>query len=67
MKLSNSRKDSPLFISYKVRQGDTFETVSRKVYGVETKAELIKKANPSIEVLVVGQVLTIPNRRIDFL
>jgi len=52
---------------YSVRQGDTFEIVSRNIYGMETKAELIKKANPTIEILVAGQTLTIPKQRIDFL
>lgn len=53
-------------ISYKVVQGDTFDRISRKVFGVETKADLIQKANPGVAFLTQGLVITIPRQDIDF-
>ena len=34
--------------TYKILPGDTFEIISRKVYGVETKASIIAGANPGL-------------------
>ena len=40
---------------YTVVTGDTFELISRKRYGVETNADLIKSANPdAVEPLTPG-------------
>ena len=48
-------------IIYNVKTGDTFESVSRNVYGVETEAARIAAANPGVlEPLTAGLVLTIP-------
>lgn len=42
--------------------GDTFERISRRVYGVETFGELIRKANPGVsEPLTTGTSLIIPD------
>lgn len=67
MRFLKSRKDLVLRILYEVGEGDTFEIISRNVYGVDTKAELLKQANPSILLLKPGQILTIPKPRISFL
>ena len=46
---------------YKVIDGDTFEIIARKQYGLESEANRIAKVNPgSSEPLVVGTTLTIP-------
>lgn len=46
---------------YITRAGDTFATVSRRVYGVETEAARIARANPGVvEPLVPGTFLVIP-------
>lgn len=48
---------------YLTRAGDTFATVSRRVYGVESGALNIARANPGVtEPLPAGVVLTIPPR-----
>lgn len=47
--------------SYLVAAGDTFALISRKVYGVETFAQVIQAANPGAsEPLVTGTTLTVP-------
>lgn len=47
--------------TYSVRAGDTFETISRKVYGSEDGAQRIARANPGIvEPLTAGAELVIP-------
>ena len=49
--------------SYRVVRGDTFALVSRKVFGEESRAGQIARANPgAAEPLVVGTVLTVPQR-----
>lgn len=46
---------------YNVIQGDTFETISRKVYGTESNANLLRQSNPNVtEPLSVGTSLTTP-------
>lgn len=46
---------------YKIVAGDTLETISRKVYGVETEALNIAKANPGLtDPLVVGSSIIVP-------
>ena len=46
---------------YEVIQGDTFEIISRKEYGTESNANLIKQANPNTtEPLSEGITLAIP-------
>ena len=48
---------------YKVIANDTFEIISRKVYGVEIEAGLIARANPGVfEPLTEGIVIIIPDR-----
>lgn len=47
--------------TYKVVRGDTFESISRRVYGVSNEADTIAKANPgAIEPLIPGTTLTTP-------
>lgn len=47
--------------TYKVRAGDTFETVSRRVYGTERYSATIAKANPgTVEPLTPGSILAVP-------
>lgn len=49
-------------ISYKVLEGDTFETVARKTHGVESAAGLIAAANPGVvEPLTPGTEISIPD------
>jgi prophage tail gpP-like protein len=48
---------------YTVITGDTFELISRKVYGTENDASLIARSNPgAAEPLTVGMTLVIPDR-----
>lgn len=48
--------------SYTVQQGDTFDAISRRVYGVETGVGLIKSANPGAsDPPVAGSSLVIPD------
>lgn len=48
-------------ITYSVQTGDTFEQIARKVYGTETKASEIARANPGVaEPLTAGTTLTVP-------
>lgn len=48
--------------TYKVLQGDTFESISRKIYGVETEASRISSANPGvIAPLSAGSTLVVPS------
>lgn len=55
------RKGAKLSTTYSVQAGDTFSLISRKEYGVETKAADIARANPGAqEPLAPGTVLTIP-------
>ena len=50
-------------MEYTVKTNDTFSTISRKIYGVETDALLISNANPGvIEPLNPGIIITIPNK-----
>ena len=52
-----------MFTTYKVVSGDTFEIVSRKVYGYESKSNLIAQANPDVsEPLSAGVELIIPKQ-----
>lgn len=47
---------------YKVIQGDTFDSISRKQYGTENRASEIQKANPGVsEPLMEGTTLAIPS------
>ena len=48
--------------TYSVRPGDTFESISRRAYGVETNAGLIQSANPGIvEPLLPGIKIVVPD------
>lgn len=47
--------------TYNVIDGDTFEVISRKVYGVETESNRIAQANPGVaEPLTPGTIIIIP-------
>lgn len=47
--------------SYKIKAGDTLESLSRKFYGVETETQLILEANPGLtEPLPVGITIVKP-------
>ncbi|AAQ96485.1 putative tail protein [Vibrio phage VP16T] len=48
--------------SYTVRQGDTFESISRQVYGQEQYSDDIRQANPGVGTEPrVGSVLVVPD------
>jgi prophage tail gpP-like protein/phage tail protein X len=50
-------------MSYTTRDGDTFEVISRNVYGVQTEATLLRQANPgTIEPMPAGVVIKVPSR-----
>ena len=50
-----------LSTTYNVQAGDTFESVARIVYGLESEAGRIESANPGVlEPLTAGLVLSIP-------
>lgn len=50
-------------MKYIIVAGDTFEIISRKVYGVESESGLIQSANPGVsEPLSVGISIFIPDR-----
>lgn len=52
--------------SYTIVTGDTFETISRKVYGVENHADLIRDANPGLaDPLPLNFVIVIPDNPND--
>lgn len=47
--------------TYRVIDGDTFESIARKKYGIDSKASLIRSANPGVvEPLQSGVILVIP-------
>lgn len=47
--------------TYKIKEGDTLESISRRTYGDENNAFLIRDANPSLtEPLTVGTTILIP-------
>lgn len=47
--------------TYITRAGDDLETVSRRVYGIETQADTIRQANPGLaEPLIAGLIITVP-------
>lgn len=47
--------------TYVVREGDTFDVVSRNVYGEQSKVNLIRRSNPGIgEPLSQGTILNVP-------
>lgn len=47
--------------TFKVGQGDTFASIARRVYGTETEASRIRRANPGVvEPLVAGAELVTP-------
>lgn len=49
---------------YRVITGDTFEAIARKVYGTETDAGLLQRANPGVaEPLVSGTTIVVPERQ----
>lgn len=51
-----------MFTMYKTVKGDTFDTVARKVYGLETSAALVRQANPgTVEPLAPGTELITPS------
>lgn len=57
----NCQRGVRLSITYKTVEGDTFESVSRKNYGTERDADLIKKGNPGLgEPFNVGTEIFIP-------
>jgi len=46
---------------YKTVSGDTFDTISRKVYGVESQSSIIAKANPGVsEPISAGTEIILP-------
>lgn len=48
--------------SYSVQQGDTYELISRKVYGDDQKAPLLRQGNPgAAEPLAPGSSLIVPD------
>ena len=49
-------------MTYTVITDDTFEIISRKVYGEEGGASLIANSNPGVSTLTVGIVINIPDR-----
>lgn len=50
-------------ITYKIIDGDTFDSISRKQYGSEDFVSLIRSANPGLEdSLIVGTTITIPDQ-----
>jgi prophage tail gpP-like protein/phage tail protein X len=50
-----------LSTTFRTREGDTFESISRRAYGTETESGLIAKANPGAsEPLAAGLNLTVP-------
>lgn len=54
-------------MNYTIRQGDTFERISRRQFGTAEKANLIRQVNPGVsEPLVPGGVIFLPasNRKI---
>jgi prophage tail gpP-like protein len=51
-----------LTTTYKVKEGDNFENIARRVYGIGSLAYIIQAANPLVvEPLLEGRILTIPN------
>lgn len=49
--------------TYSIRNGDTFETIARNVYGTETQADLIREGNPGLqEPLTAGVEIIIPTQ-----
>lgn len=47
---------------FKILEGDTFETIARKIHGVESAADLIAAANPGVvEPLTPGTEINIPD------
>lgn len=58
---------SPLFWSYRVRQGDTPATVSERVTGTRNYARIIWKSNderafvPGVEILIPREIVKAPN------
>ena len=58
----NCQGGGRLSTTYKILEGDTFETVARKTLGVETAASQIASANPGVvEPLTPGTQINIPN------
>ena len=48
--------------TYKIENNDTFDLISRKVYGTEINSSLIRRANPGVlEPLVNGVLIIIPD------
>lgn len=48
-------------MSYTVKNGDTFELISRKVYGTDSRVKLLRDSNPgAIEPLAEGIILVTP-------
>jgi len=45
---------------YTVEKGDTWDSISQKVYGEVGLANTIKKANPGVTTLTAGHELVIP-------
>lgn len=47
--------------SITARSGDTFESISRRTFGTETKAQALRRANPSVsEPIAEGATVTVP-------
>lgn len=47
---------------YKVTLGDTFETISRRVYGTELQADVLRSSNPGVvEPLTPGSTIATPD------
>ena len=54
-----------MFTTYKVVEGDTFEKISRKIYGIGDKSSAVSNLNPGvIEPLLPGITLNVPEFKI---
>lgn len=55
--------DSPAYRSYTIREGDTFSSIARRVFGDEARWTAIAEANPLVDParLRVGQTIRVPD------
>lgn len=47
--------------SYRVVEGDTLDSISRKIYGTEDFSDIILQSNPGVRGITVGQDLIVPD------
>lgn len=52
-----------MFTTYKIQNGDTFESISNKLYGYPAFGSLIKNANPAISILTAGNNILAPKQK----